>query len=118
MILKFTVPGLPRPKERPRFGKHGNVYTPKATKAYEQEIWAMALSAGARQDCFRGCYVAVSMIAYFDAQAEFDRVDADNIGKICLDGLKPAFNDNKVTRLLIVKEIESPARLFVEVRDE
>lgn len=34
-IAMFTVPGRPRGKERPRIGRNGKFYTPKATREYE-----------------------------------------------------------------------------------
>lgn len=34
-FVKFTVPGRPRGKERPRMGRNGRFYTPKATREYE-----------------------------------------------------------------------------------
>jgi crossover junction endodeoxyribonuclease RusA len=34
-IVAFTVPGRPRGKERPRMGRNGRFYTPKATREYE-----------------------------------------------------------------------------------
>lgn len=38
MIYSITVYGDPVPKGRPRLGKHGNTYTPKRTKQYEDSI--------------------------------------------------------------------------------
>ena len=33
--LTFIIPGPPVPKQRPRFGRGGRVYTPPATRDYE-----------------------------------------------------------------------------------
>lgn len=43
--LTFAVLGAPRPKERPRLSRHGMVYTPKATKDYEQSVRVTAMRA-------------------------------------------------------------------------
>jgi len=49
--LRFTVPGRPRPKERPRLGGRsaatGRVvfYTPRATREWERAVAAYALAA-------------------------------------------------------------------------
>lgn len=41
MIAYFTIPGRPVPKQRPRMGKNGNVYTPKRCRIYEEAVgWA------------------------------------------------------------------------------
>lgn len=46
--LRFTVPGIPKPKERPRLGRHGNVYTPDSTSGFERALATYALQAMAR----------------------------------------------------------------------
>lgn len=33
-MTTFIVSGSPVPKQRPRLGRHGKVYTPKATQVY------------------------------------------------------------------------------------
>jgi crossover junction endodeoxyribonuclease RusA len=41
MTAYFIVPGRPVPKQRPRAGRKGNLYTPKPTKEYEKAVgWA------------------------------------------------------------------------------
>ena len=37
----FSVPGRPVPKQRPRLGRNGNIYTPKNCREYEKTVgWA------------------------------------------------------------------------------
>ena len=44
-IATFTVPGRPRGKERPRMGRNGRFYTPKATREYEGSVaWYARMS--------------------------------------------------------------------------
>lgn len=38
MTVKFTVPGEPKGKGRPRFTKSGHAYTPQSTRDYEEFI--------------------------------------------------------------------------------
>lgn len=38
MTLKFTIPGRPVPKARPRVGRNGCIYTPGKSRAYEQQV--------------------------------------------------------------------------------
>ena len=40
MKYTFTVPGRPKPKERPRATRSGAIYTPRSTREYEQHIAA------------------------------------------------------------------------------
>ena len=44
-LVKFTVPGRPRGKERPRMGRNGKFYTPKHTREYEESVAWFARSA-------------------------------------------------------------------------
>jgi len=47
MMHRFVVHGSPVPKERPRLGKYGNVYTPKRTKDWEDVVaWTYKESGG------------------------------------------------------------------------
>ena len=38
MKIKFTVPGEPKGKGRPRFSRNGHTYTPKETASYENLV--------------------------------------------------------------------------------
>ena len=43
-MTRFTVPGPPVPKGRPRLGKGGHVFTPDQTRAYERKVALLALA--------------------------------------------------------------------------
>lgn len=43
--IMFKIPGDPRGKERPRRAKHGGMYTPSETIAYEKKVKACFLEA-------------------------------------------------------------------------
>lgn len=88
----FEVLGRPRPKERPRLGRRGRVFTPARTAACEYALGLVALSArpaGWKMDCqysiemrfsFRGGVLA----------------DCDNLAKLVGDGLNGvAWNDDR-----------------------
>ena len=100
MTLTFTVPGLPRSKERARHGKYGNVYTPTPTKNYEEEIWICAMKAGARQLCFgdRPLWLGLKVFMAPPKKPKYAfptrRPDFDNLQKVVMDGLKHAFKDD------------------------
>ena len=40
--MRFEIPGRPMPKQRPRVGRYGNIYTPRETKAYEELVGTVA----------------------------------------------------------------------------
>ena len=106
--IRFTVPGLPRPKERPRFGQ-GRAYTPEKTRKYEEEVWWMAYGAGLRQDSLRGQFLKVTILAHLGWTLEdVLHADSDNLAKGILDGCKPAFNDAYVVELRVVKARGEP----------
>lgn len=92
-----VIPGRPVPKERPRIGKHGNVYTPQATREYEEAVaWAVRAS---RQRVEGDCEVSMCLFLRPDAKG-----DIDNMAKSILDGLVKGGgikDDSQVTSLLV-----------------
>lgn len=94
MAVHFTIPGRPVPKQRPRAGKNGNLYTPKATREYERAVgWA------ARQ-VFVNPYdgpIELILKVYLMARAG----DLDNYIKSICDGLNGIawWDDSQVTKI-------------------
>lgn len=92
MKLAFTIPGPPKPKERPRRGKGGRWYTPAATAKYERHVGACVqaalLEAGLyhswRRDASK--YNVTLMIVFRDRR----HPDCDNCEKAILDGCSGA----------------------------
>ena len=100
MQIKFTVPGVPVGKGRPRFTRGGHAYTPEKTAAFEEKVrlcWKTQSGKG-----FAGRVpLLASVMAYFPipksvskkkAEAmtgtfHVNRPDADNIAKAILDAL-------------------------------
>lgn len=78
--MKFTVPGPPVPKGRPRLGK-GKTFTPPETVAYENKVRFSALTAGVRQIVGD---VSLSVAIYFPDRR---KRDADNVFKAIADAL-------------------------------
>ena len=87
-IARFTIPGEPKPKERPRVTVR-RTYTPTSTKEYEAKVRA-AWDAAPRPDmpeCVR--------IDIFFLRSNRIRVDLDNLVKAVTDGLnKRAYADD------------------------
>ena len=84
MMLSFTVPGPPQPKERPRKGAGGRFYTPDSTRGYESSLRLYALQAVRLGGWPLGTTepVGVTLHVYFPDER---RRDLDNAAK-CLDG--------------------------------
>ncbi len=98
--FKIIVCGRPTPKGRPRLGVKGGkafVYTPAATKEYEEMVGWAAKSSGCSP---KDGPIAVSISVYVKG-----RLDADNIAKSILDGLNGVAyeDDDQVVELLVRK---------------
>ena len=94
-MIAFTVPGRAHPKGRPRVDTRGaspRVYTPAATKSFEELVHAVAKTSAAHP--MRGP-VSVE-IRFFGAAG-----DVDNLCKSVLDGMRRACygDDRQVVEL-------------------
>ena len=100
MEIKFTVPGVPVGKGRPRFTRTGHTYTPEKTAAYEENV-RLCWKTQSGQGFAGGVALKASIIAYFpipksaskkkaaamDGTFHTSRPDADNVAKAILDAL-------------------------------
>jgi len=104
--LKFTIPGEPIPKARPRVLKSGHTYTPSRTKEYEEVVKLYCKDAISRTDCDPSAYdgllkVRISQFYKIPKNASkikrqqmvdgdikpLKRPDIDNVTKAVLDSL-------------------------------
>lgn len=81
-MKEFTIPVRPQPKQRPRVGKYGNVYTPNETQEYEALVKTYAQRAGIEMTLKP---VGIEVIFYFKDKRT---PDLDNCAKAILDGLQ------------------------------
>lgn len=107
MILAFTVPGKPVPKQRARKGAGGRWYTPQATRQYEATVgWAAVAARNAWQRTGK------RLLWPLDAQYAVTirvtpqtrrRMDLDNAAKSLLDGITGVLwnDDSQVARLVV-----------------
>jgi Holliday junction resolvase RusA-like endonuclease len=103
-VASFTVPGRPVPKQRPRLGRNGNIYTPKNCREYEKAVgWA------ARQ-LFKNPLegpVELHVRLYLNSKGG----DLDNYIKAICDGLNGVawLDDSQVERLMASMAINEVA---------
>ena len=118
MTVKFTVPGVPVGKGRPRFTRSGHTYTPEKTKAYEsfvRECWKKQSGA----EFAGGVPLKAEIHGHFPIPASLSKkrrtamngtphtkkCDADNLAKSILDALNGvAYPDDSAISHLIVKK--------------
>jgi len=131
-MLKFTVPGEPRGKGRPRFvstPKGGRAFTDGKTASYENLVKLCARAAGAK---VVDDHLAVDITAYFEPAPSWSKkkiaaalanefrpgkFDVDNVAKAALDGLNGiAFRDDKqIADLRVRKFFATESRLEITV---
>ena len=103
MEIKFTVPGEPRGKGRPRFSKFGHTYTDSETRAYETKIIAYYRKACGALRLLDTSFLSVDIVAYLPIPKSATKAqragmeagtilpsrkpDVDNIEKAVLDAL-------------------------------
>lgn len=115
---RFTVPGAPVPKARPRVVQ-GRTFTARRTKAYEEAVgWAFrAAHPGVRP--IQDAQVSLTLTIHEGKVRPQHRADIDNIEKAVMDALNGiAFEDDvqvveKHTRL---HRWSDDPRVEVEVR--
>lgn len=109
----FEVDGKPRPKERPRRGKSGVFYTPKATSEWEDHV------AAAARACTRGRAPLMDPCAVeLIFRCADPRSDIDNLAKSVLDAMNGIVydDDSQVVRLHIDRSDEPEPGVTVRVR--
>ena len=107
MKVKFHINTRPTPKQRPRLGKSGKVYTPNSTKVFEE---ICRLSYGNRY-YFDKEYISIKIVFKFKVPKSYSKKkyseaiegkirpstnDTDNLLKSVLDGLNgKAWKDDR-----------------------
>lgn len=121
MEIKFFVPGDPRGKGRPRFGRNGVVYTDQETAAYERSVVAWYRKSCGNARIPDGTVCNVNIVAIYripKSASKSDRrameagailprrkPDADNVAKIILDALNGvAYKDDSAVVALNVEK--------------
>lgn len=122
MEIKFFVPGDPRGKGRPRFGRNGVVYTDRETEAYERSVVAWYRKSCGNARITDGTVCKVDIVAIYRIPIRASKVDrkamearailprrkpdADNVAKIILDALNGvAYKDDSAVVALSVRKL-------------
>ena len=132
MTIRFTVPGAPVGKGRPRFTRSGHAYTPEKTAVYEERVrlcWKIQSGKGFAG----GVPLAASITAFFplpkslpakktaalDGTPHTKKSDADNVAKAVLDALNGcAYPDDSQIAFLSVRKYQTAGTPRVEVTIE
>jgi Holliday junction resolvase RusA-like endonuclease len=132
--MKFTVPGEPRGKERPRFGK-SNVWTPDKTAAYEncvkleyrRQCGNKSFPAGVPLYMRVSAFYAIPGSASKSKQRDMEsglirpvkKPDFDNIGKIVADSLNGAayHDDAQIVDCQIQKFYSRDPRVEISISE-
>lgn len=129
--VSFTILGKPIGKERPRKGKHGNIYTPEKTKEYEELVQYEYI-----KNC-KNCFLTGGILAIIKAYYKIPKStskknkclmeegiirpkikpDSDNVSKIILDSLNNIAykDDSHVVDLYFRKFYSYNPRVEVEL---
>lgn len=103
VVLRFTVPGEPCSKARPRWSpRTRKAYTPEKTRAREGVIQALGVAARQTPPDALALFAVSSTFYLWSNQMR----DIDNLAKLVLDGLKGVVwaDDSQVIRLVAAKE--------------
>jgi Holliday junction resolvase RusA-like endonuclease len=117
VIVVFTVPGKPQPKQRARLGKGGRWYTPTETRRYERLVrhcagWACAKDHPGALFPAEGAWEVTLRIYLPDRRPR----DVDNVAKAILDGCnRVLWGDDRQVRKVTAERFLDPASPRVEV---
>lgn len=101
MIIHFEVAGNPKPKERPRFGKHA-VYTSKKTSEWEKLVKQSANEFMISRNASVLKEMNLAVVLLFRRQTR-QRVDIDNLAKSVLDGMnKIVYEDDTMIKATVI----------------
>lgn len=135
MVIRFTIPGEPKGKGRPRLGRSGHAYTPHDTAVYENLV-KLCYRDENPDDCETACKdepVSVLIWAYYQIPKSVSKKtrlamqmddirpskkpDCDNIAKIICDALNGLayYDDSQICELTVFKHYSETPRVEVKI---
>lgn len=135
MVIRFTIPGEPKGKGRPRLGRSGHAYTPHDTAVYENLV-KLCYRDENPDDCETACKdepVKVLIWAYYQIPKSVSKKtrmamqmddirpskkpDCDNIAKIVCDALNGLayYDDSQICELTVIKHYSETPRVEVKI---
>jgi len=133
MMTKFTIPGEPMGKARPRICRNGHSFTPKKTVNYETLVKEMYSIA--KGEYYENKQLAITVKAYFSIPESKSRKqkelmingviqptkkpDCDNILKIICDALNGVAykDDSQIVAARITKWYADKPEVVVEISE-
>lgn len=130
--IRFSVPGEPVGKARPRFTKNGHAYTTDKTRSYEAIVKLCAIKAMKGKKLLTGA-ISLSVTAFFPIPKSCTKAvrakalsgelrhtkkpDWDNVGKIISDAMNGVVyaDDAKVSHAIVDKRYSDFPRVEVSV---
>lgn len=135
-MSKFTIPGEPKAKARPRMTKVGHTYTPQGTVNYENWVRCCYIDAKNKLGLKKlSGPVEAIITCYFTIPKSFTKAkrekalngelrpckkpDVDNLAKSVLDAINTlAYDDDKqVVELTVKKYYSDDPRTEVEIKE-
>lgn len=135
MVIRFTIPGEPKGKGRPRLGRSGHAYTPHDTAVYENLV-KLCYRDENPDDSETACKdepVSVLIWAYYQIPKSVSKKarlamqmgdirpskkpDCDNIAKIVCDALNGLayYDDSQICELTVFKHYSETPRVEVKI---
>ena len=131
MIVKFTIPGAAKAKDRPRINRNtGRIYTPSATSKYEK----LVKESYGDNPCFKDQFISVKITFKMAIPKSYSkkkreqalnreifptRADIDNYIKSILDGLNGVCweDDRYIYSITAEKIFAEKSETIVEIKN-
>lgn len=115
-VISFVCNGPPQPKERPRLGRRGRVFTPERTLRYERAVRDVARLHVGSAWVLDGTYRLIVRAVFTDNR----RRDASNVLKAVEDALNGVtwHDDTQVVECTATKVVEYGGQARTEVTVE
>ena len=119
--MQIIMPGQPKAKGRPRFGK-GNAYTPETTRAAEQALGWTAKQLMVGRELLEGP-LQVTIHAWIKTPKRsklihaITKPDADNLAKLVCDALNGIVwhDDRQIVDLRVTKNYSAEPRTVINI---